>query len=61
MVELVVVEHHVDGGLNSSERCFGRGWTSSGRVTEVELKLGLDHWVHQRATDEVWEAGVASP
>ena len=61
MEELIVGEHHVDGGLNSGGRWFGRWRISSGRATKVELKLGLEHWVHQRVTDEVWEAGVASP
>ena len=61
VVELVVGEHHVDGSLNSDGRGFGRCWISSGRAMEVELKLGIEYWVHQRATDEVWEAGMASP
>ena len=61
VVELVVGEHHVNGGLNSGGRWFGRCWISSGRATKVELKLGLEYWVHQRAADAVWEAEVASP
>ena len=61
VVELVVGEHHVDGGLNSGGRWFGRCWISSGRAMEMELKLGLEYWVHKRATDAVWEEGMASP
>ena len=46
VVEFVVGEHHVDGGLNSGGRWFGCWWISPGRAAKVELGLGLEHWVH---------------
>ena len=61
VVVLVAGEHHVDGGLNSGGRWFGRGWSSSERAAKIKLRWGLDYWVQERATDEVWAPEVASP
>ena len=61
MVVVVAGEYHVDGGPCSGGRRLGWSWISSGRAAEVKLKPGLDHWVHEKTTDEVWEAGLASP
>ena len=61
VVELVIGEHHVDGGLNSGGRWFRHWWISSGRAAKVELGLGLEYRVHQRVSDAVREAGMASP
>jgi hypothetical protein len=46
VVELVVGEHHVDGGFHSGGRRFGRGWISPKRVANAKLKRGLGKWVH---------------
>ena len=46
VVELVVGEHHVDGGLHSGGRWFGRWWISPGRAADVKLRLGLEEWVY---------------
>ena len=46
MVELVVGEHHVDGGLYSGGWLFGRWWISPGRAADVKLRLGLEEWVY---------------
>ena len=61
VVVLVAGEQHVDGGLNSGGRWFGRGWSSSERAAKIKLRWGLDYWVQERATDEVWAPEVASP
>ena len=61
VVVVVVGEHHVDGGPCSGGRRLGWSWISSGRAAEVKLKPGLDHWVLEETTDEVWVAGMASP
>ena len=58
---MVVGEPHVNGGLHSGGRRLERRWISPGRATKVELRLGLEYWVYQRAADAVWEAGMASP
>ena len=58
---MVAGEHHVDGGLNSGGRWFGRGWSSSERAAKIKLRWGLDYWVQERATDMVWAPEVASP
>ena len=60
-VVLVAGEQYVDGGLNSGGRWFGRGWSSSERAARIKLRWGLDYWVQERATDEVWAPEVASP
>ena len=46
VVELVIGEHHVDGGLHSDGRWFGRWWISPGRAAIVKLRLGLEEWVY---------------
>ena len=61
VVELVIGEHHVDGGLQSDGRWFGRWWISPGRAATIKLGLGLEEWVHDEAAGKVWEAGVVSP
>ena len=61
VVVLVAGEQHVDGGLNSGGRWFGHGWSSSERAAKIKLRWGLDYWVQERATDEVWAPEVASP
>ena len=61
MVVESVGEHHVDGGLNSGGRWFGRGWSSSERAAKIKLRWELDYWVQERATAEVWAPEVASP
>ena len=61
MVVESVGEHHVDGGLNSGRRWFERRWSSSERAAKIKLRWGLDYWVQERATDEVWAPEVASP
>jgi hypothetical protein len=42
VVELVVGEHHVDGGFYSGGRRFGRWWISLRRAADVKLGLGLE-------------------
>ena len=61
VVVVVAGEHCVDGGLNSGGRWFGRGWSSSERAAKIKLRWGLDYWVQERATDEVWAPEMASP
>ena len=61
VVVVVVGEHHIDGSPCSGGRRLGWSWISSGRAVEVKLKSGLDHRVHEKTTDEFWEAGMASP
>ena len=60
VVELVVGEHHVDGGLYSGGRRFGRWWISPRRAANAKSRLGSDVWVHERVADAVWEAEVSS-
>ena len=45
VVVLVAGEQHVDGGLNSGGRWFGRGWSSSERTAKAKLMRGLEYWV----------------
>ena len=54
---MVAGEQHVDGGLNSGGRWFGRGWSSSERAAKIKLRWGLDYWVQERATDKAAGAG----
>ena len=61
MVVESVGEHHVDGELCSGGRRLGWSRGSSERAARVKLKRGLDYWVQERATDEVWAPEVASP
>ena len=46
VVELVVGEHHVDGGLHSGGRWFGWWWISPRRAADAKLRLGSEEWVH---------------
>ena len=61
MVVVVAGEYHVDDEPCSGGRWFGRGWSSSERAAKIKLRWGLDYWVQERATDEVWAPEVASP
>ena len=57
----VAGEHHIDGGPCSGGRWFGRSWASSERAVKIKLEWGLDSWVLEEGTDEVWAPGTASP
>ena len=58
---MVAGEHCVDGGPCSGGRWFGRSWASSERAVKIKFEWGLDSWVLEEATDEVWASGMASP
>ena len=61
VVVVVAGEHCVDGGPCSDGRWFGRRWSSPERAARIKLRGGLDYWVQERATDEVWAPEMASP
>ena len=61
VVVLVAGEHHVDGGLNSGGRWFGRGCSSSERAAKDKLMLALAYWVLEGVTNGVWVPETASP
>ena len=45
VVDLVIGEHHADGGFHSDGRRFGRGWILPKRAANAKLKHGLGEWV----------------
>ena len=61
VVVVVASEYHVDGELCSGGRRLGWSRDSSERAAKIKLRWGLDYWVQERATDEVWAPEVASP
>ena len=61
VVVLVAGEQHVDGGLNSGGRWFGRGWSSSERAVKDKLMLALAYCVLEGVTGGVWAPETASP
>ena len=61
VVVVVAGEYHVDGKPGSGGWRLGWLLTSSERAAKIKLRWGLDYWVQERATDEVWAPEVASP
>ena len=61
VVVVVAGEYHVDGEPGSGGWRLGWLRTSSERAVKIKLEWGLDSWVLEEATDEVWASGMASP